>query len=712
MSQITRDVYVLSNKVKEPIDYVRFTNALPIVFTFRDYDIPSGATVTVFCTKPSGKAVYTAAALSGNTVTITVSDQMFIELGTTILQVKIENNGTTLVTFGWPVKVYENSTEGDIPPSQNESGFWDELQQQVDEAVENANNAADSVDQAIQETQQAIENANNAADNANEAAQQVFDQQYILTTKHTFGLSDTVEPTSEGNALVESMEGDTWQGENPSPESPQHIYGIDDTGYFDGELQQGLYGITSGEFVQSNYSISSVNKIPCNAGDNLKISYEGKTNYIIYVFYKNDGSFLSAAAKNVLNGIAEYEYTVPQDAAYFDFDIQNENRVPITPQTAGHTTVLINNKYAIKLETRGKNLFGGKVFLEKLVSLGGIEQGEGVIEINASDLSEKVIFDKFKPNTRYTVILDGYNMSAETNYANLDFVYTDGTTKAFALGGIGSVREITSFQSDEGKSIQSIRGIWRNGISVFYTDTCGVFEGLLNYDDFIPYQSSKSYIPISSPLYSGDKIVKIGSEYKVRRENGVVVFDGSEDENWKYQAGVNNRVCIELQNSDNIYTQETAKCNLFAYDTSVYNSSSDNVGFIVSGNIFYIRFGSNSEINSLSAFKTWLQSNPVTVVYKLAIPVYEDIEQKPFYDLMAADELTNVSLLGENENLVPTNVIRFPRNEDGALSTTAYAVAKKYEDAYQGMTPSGIEDRLSALETQMAALNAQTIIVE
>ena len=39
-NQINRDIYVLSSK--DPIDYVRLTNDIPIVFTFRDYDIPSG----------------------------------------------------------------------------------------------------------------------------------------------------------------------------------------------------------------------------------------------------------------------------------------------------------------------------------------------------------------------------------------------------------------------------------------------------------------------------------------------------------------------------------------------------------------------------------------------------------------------------------------------------------------------------------------------
>ena len=611
MNQITRDVYVLSNKVKEPIDYVRFTNALPVIFNFRDYDIPPGATATVFCAKPSGKAVYADADLSGNTVTITVTDQMFIELGRTVLQVRIENGSSILVTFGWPVDVYENSTEGDIPPSQNESGFWDELQQQVDEAVENANNAADSVDQAIQETQQATQNANNAATNANEAAQQVFDQQYILTTKHTFGLSDTVEPTAYGNALIEQIEGDTWQGENPSPENPQHIYGIGDTGYFDGELQQGVYRNSDGAFTNTAYGVSGLNKINVNPGDIVELV--SNPEYIVRIsLFQNNGDFIKTYVNtNPNQGFIETE-PLPDSSGYVLISVQSFDAVtPITPQTAGHIAVTINGKYAVKVNTMSANLFDASKIQTK--SAGGA-----------------------------TVTNNG-----------------DGT--------------------------------------------------------FAPFQDETAYLPISYPLYKGDQIVKIGSEYKVRRVNGVAVFDGSEDENWN--AGTSGGTY------HNQYYIKIADCksssNLFC-DKAVSLNEKE-IGGVENTELFYVKYGSFfsvfvpksfSEINSLSTFKTWLQSNHLTVIYQLAELAYKDIDQKPFYDLMAADELTNVSLLGENENLVPTNVIRFPRNEDGALSTTAYAVAKKYEDAYQGMTPSGIEDRLAALETQMAALNAQTIIVE
>ena len=125
-NQINRDIYVLSSKVKDPIDYVRLTNDIPIVFTFRDYDIPSGSAAQVYVQKPSGKAVYDTAAISGNVVTVTVTDQMFAELGGSDLQIRITQGDEKLVSFSQPVRVHPNYTEGDAQQSQNEGGFFDD----------------------------------------------------------------------------------------------------------------------------------------------------------------------------------------------------------------------------------------------------------------------------------------------------------------------------------------------------------------------------------------------------------------------------------------------------------------------------------------------------------------------------------------------------------------------------------------------------------
>lgn len=176
-NQIERDVYVLQERVRNPIEYVRLTNALPIVFNFRDYDIPASATADVFVMLPDGTGTETAGSISENTVTVDVQKTMFSVLGWAVMQVKISSGEDDLVTFKQPVYVKENITEGDYPPSQNTGGFFDEAQEALDDvkeaseqAVESAQTAVENANQAVSDAQTAVSNAQEAAEAANEAA--------------------------------------------------------------------------------------------------------------------------------------------------------------------------------------------------------------------------------------------------------------------------------------------------------------------------------------------------------------------------------------------------------------------------------------------------------------------------------------------------------------------------------------------------------------
>lgn len=166
-NQIERDVYVTHEPLKNPISYVRGTDAIPIVLHFRDYDIPSGASVSVFVAKPSGKAVYNSATISGNDVTVTVDPQMFIELGTSEMQVSISHGGKELVQFAQPVNVKANLKAGDFPDSSTSSSFLDDMIAQAQEAVNNANIASRQAQAAVQNANLAVSNANDAVDSVN-----------------------------------------------------------------------------------------------------------------------------------------------------------------------------------------------------------------------------------------------------------------------------------------------------------------------------------------------------------------------------------------------------------------------------------------------------------------------------------------------------------------------------------------------------------------
>lgn len=143
MNIINRDVYVLRDMLKDKIDYMRGTNAVPIYFNFKDYEIPEEAEAKVFVIKPSGKVVYNKCAIFGQTVRVEVTDQMFAETGICLMQIQITKDDQTLVTYTQPVDAHRNYIEGDVPESGNEAGWIDGYIKDMLEATERAEEAAD-----------------------------------------------------------------------------------------------------------------------------------------------------------------------------------------------------------------------------------------------------------------------------------------------------------------------------------------------------------------------------------------------------------------------------------------------------------------------------------------------------------------------------------------------------------------------------------------
>lgn len=158
MNIIRRDVYVLRDSLKDKIDYVRGTNAVPIYFEFQDYDIPEGASAKVFVMKPSGKAVYNICTIFGREVRVEVTTQMFIEEGLNLMQVQITKNDQSLVTYMQPVQVHKNFVEGDATECKNEAGWIEQYIQGMIEATENAEEAAKAAEQIKDTLEEKLKN--------------------------------------------------------------------------------------------------------------------------------------------------------------------------------------------------------------------------------------------------------------------------------------------------------------------------------------------------------------------------------------------------------------------------------------------------------------------------------------------------------------------------------------------------------------------------
>lgn len=167
---ITRDIFVRTRGMPVIIDYVQGTNAVPIIFTFRDWTVPSGAEARIFVKKPSGKEVYNEASISGNTVTVNPTTQMFAESRLQEGQIQILSGDDILATFLIVFRIEKNIISESAVESSNEYGILDGLIEEARAAVTSANNAAQSASTAAGAANTAAGNANIAASAANSAA--------------------------------------------------------------------------------------------------------------------------------------------------------------------------------------------------------------------------------------------------------------------------------------------------------------------------------------------------------------------------------------------------------------------------------------------------------------------------------------------------------------------------------------------------------------
>lgn len=150
---------------------------------------------------------------------------------------------------------------------------------------------------------------------------------------------------------------------------------------------------------------------------------------------------------------------------------------------------------------------------------------------------------------------------------------------------------------------------------------------------YIGYSSNTTYEPyigsilnytLQNPLY------KIGDVYdyidfnrgKIVRNIGVITFDGSDDENWTIYGNNTNMSGYTINISNAIDTTPCICNKLLTTDTI---STALEEAIKVSDNTMYVVLNKIRGLNTTELFKSWLQSNPITVYYQLATPTEEDI---------------------------------------------------------------------------------------
>lgn len=539
--------------------------------------------------------------------------------------------------------------------------------------------------------------------------------------------SETEETTVFKNVWVGLNEYDRWEpytgGQpSPNPDYPQIVHGVGDMGFFDGELLQGYYQVSDGTFKPATVALCNKNPIPCKPGDKIIFEYEDVINGsgISIFFYKSDGTFISRVNKV---GVRKIEGVAPQDTTYCNIVI-NPVGEPIPVASAKHITVTINDKYAVCVKSKGKNLlnltgeilysFGRETIFDNQVTINPTTDGRtapGVWFI-LGDIK------KFLGKTIY-VKADAIQRSGNYNPRMLLMTIKGNTSVRTYLtysyskaGQVMSVKIPDDLDTNEASDL-ALNMYVNDGSSQVDADAYAIFTNVYAglsepTNEFVPYQSNVTYIPVDYPLFEGDKIVRRNGEYKLLRKWKQEVFDGSEDEGWVQGKSNTNQFYTSQYKEKKVNADIVS--NRFKHATSVEPPS------IWIGNDINIYFESGYlDNNTIAGFQEWLQENPVSCVYELATPTEEPLSSeamKALYSIMACDEETELTIVGVPSDAEIQNQFLLPRNEDGALNTTAYCTAKRNEIALEELVSQSLDARVNKLEVDNESLNLQILIVE
>lgn len=135
----------------------------------------------------------------------------------------------------------------------------------------------------------------------------------------------------------------------------------------------------------------------------------------------------------------------------------------------------------------------------------------------------------------------------------------------------------------------------------------------------IPVTSGGNYTDDDGQQWIADYIYRRQTDGKwcLWRNCGSIVYDGSEDEPWSQSSGVSYRFIISGAISP-------ARSVAIASNFKVSTAETVDVGrFVINDGNNSRYFNSNQ--SSLSAWKSWLSSNPQTVVYQIATPTVEEL---------------------------------------------------------------------------------------
>lgn len=519
-----------------------------------------------------------------------------------------------------------------------------------------------------------------------------------------FAKSSAPVTTSDGNtfsnlwlSLDEPLE--TWEPYTggqpaPNPDYPMVVQGTGYRGFFDGDGYQTIYVDSSGSQSVNTAWFLTDTIIPCEAGDRIKTLYDKKELIDYYgIVYYTDGVWKSRPADNETG-----EWVVPSGINGFRINCGSNNAGTFANNDLTGLYILVNDQYAVAVKSEGINILD----FEKFLNSGGARYT--------------------KSGDRYRLTAMGMTFSNPIILSEEDEDFTLSGSVTSESGSGYSVQLLNKAGNTVATLRNEVKNVSGKGCKIRLNHSeagAGIYEDIMvekgtSHEEYIPYQSNITYIPVDYPLFEGDKIIQRNGEYKLLRKWGFKTYDGSDDENW-------NIVYNEENNVYNVYIADMmndGKRSVLVPNNYFYNNEYGyalHSSYISSSGNYNIMISPDMHIDAVQEWKDWLKIHTMYCAYELATPTEGPLSpeaQKALHSIMATDEQTELTIIGIPADAEIQNQFLLPRNEDGALNTTAYCTAEKNKIVLNELVAQNLDARVNKLEIDNATLAEQTIIVE
>lgn len=283
-------------------------------------------------------------------------------------------------------------------------------------------------------------------------------------------------------------------------------------------------------------------------------------------------------------------------------------------------------KYDIDFMTSGKNLFNinGNVnvdgYSKEQKTTNTVENG--VLTCNVNSATAHGVGQRLYGLKGKTISVSAKLKSlGEATLGNMYIYESSGTYKVVsnttALDTVFAINNYTCQTDDIVVAFASGNG---TGVQ-FYDIMVNYGAKFVDYEPFTGFETTT--VELNQPLRELPNGVKDTIENGVvTRRVGEITFDGSSDESWEryIETGVN-QFYIQNDKAKHNTSDINIICNKFK--TILMKDRVEQYNTIYSATVsFCINI---EDITSTADFKTWLQSNPITVWYQLATPTTEQI---------------------------------------------------------------------------------------